>query len=66
MKAIANEEQGKALTDMDYKFFFYPWYAEPTYTIESDEPIRQETKQYFEKLYGDMWFHKNYGIALTD
>lgn len=38
------------LTPMDYKFFFYPWYYEPSYRLEGDVLIPQDLRGYFEKL----------------
>ena len=60
MTAMENEEQGKELSDMDYKFFFYPWYLEPSYEIESNQRITKETIAYFEKIKCDEWFIRNY------
>lgn len=60
VKALANEEQWKELSDMDYKFFFYPWYMEPTYTLDSQETITQETRQYFDKIVWDEWYQRNF------
>lgn len=60
MKALANEEQWKELSDMDYKFFFYPWYMEPAYTLDSQEIITKETRDYFEKIVWDEWYQRNY------
>jgi hypothetical protein len=60
MKAMQNEEQGKELSDMDYKFFFYPWYLEPSYEIESNQILKKETLEYFEKIKWDERFIRNY------
>lgn len=60
MKALENEEKWKVLSDMDYKFFFFPWYLEPSYTIDSDEIITKETREYFEKIKNDEWFIRNF------
>lgn len=60
MKALENEELWKELTDMDYKFFFYPWYLEPSYEIEWNQIITQETKNYFDKIKWDEWFNNNF------
>ena len=50
MRAMAQEEMGRGLTDMDYKFFFYPWYIDETYELVDDFPITQETCDYFATL----------------
>ena len=59
MKALANEESGKELSDMDYKFFFYPWYIDSTYTLESNDTITSETRAYFDNIANDDWYIRN-------
>ena len=59
-KAIELQEQWKELTDMDYKFHFYPWFVDPTYELESEETIRSETIEYFNKLKGEDYILRNY------
>lgn len=49
-KAIEMQEQKKELSDMDYKFHFYPWFVDPLYILESGDVITSETKEYFNKL----------------
>ncbi len=46
------------LTQMDYKFFFFPWWGEKQYSLEGDIVIPKENKAYFERLERD-------GIILT-
>ncbi len=43
-------KQGK-LTELDYKFFFFAWWENLDYTLDSDETLPQEMLAYFEKLY---------------
>lgn len=45
-------KQGKKLTPLDFKSFFFPWYLDPTYTIPEQEhiPIPPEDQEYFAKL----------------
>jgi hypothetical protein len=38
------------LTSMDYKFFFFPWYDHPEYTLDSDVETPVDTEAYFEDL----------------
>ena len=44
---MANEEMGKVLSPLDYKFFFYPWFLDTTYELTDDFAITQETYDYF-------------------
>ena len=54
---------GKTLTRLDYRFFFYPWYEDPAYTIPQDEAkdviIPRRLIDYFIAL------RKKESIALT-
>ena len=59
-KAMELQEMKKELTDMDYKFHFYAWWLDKAYTLESNEIIRQETKEYFSKIKTDDWIRVNY------
>jgi len=60
MRAIELMEQEKELTDMDYKFHFFPWFLDKTYTLESNDVIRTETIDYFNKLKQDPFIQKHY------
>jgi len=52
---------------MDYKFFFFAWFLDDTYSLISDEPIRAETLNYFEKLKQNEYIQKNYpNIEFTE
>lgn len=67
MRAIELQEQWKELSDMDYKFFFFAWFLDDTYSLISDEPIRAETLNYFEKLKQNDYIQKNYpNIEFTE
>lgn len=56
----AMDNVGKKLTSEDYKFFFFSWYNQPEYRIESDEPLRESPDdQYFRTL-------EKQGIYLDD
>ncbi len=46
---------GKTLTDLDFKFFFYPWWTRDEYKLYDDQvPITDEFKTYFNKLEGQI------------
>lgn len=47
-------------TMMDYKFFFYPWYLEPRYTLDEPVDIPDKLREYFATL------EREEGIYLTD
>jgi hypothetical protein len=51
--------QNKQLSQLDYKFFFFPWYKEPSYRIGNIWRMDDEMLQYFEVL-------KGLGISLDD
>lgn len=40
----------KQLSALDWKFFFYPWALDPTYTIDTGEEISQRIEAYFDSL----------------
>lgn len=43
--------QGKDPGVMDFKFHFFPWWAEPSYRLEGEEVhVSDRLKEYFEKL----------------
>lgn len=39
----------KELTTMDYRFFFFPWYKEKAYKLETTAQIPPDVETYFEK-----------------
>lgn len=44
-------ERGADLTRKDYKFFFFPWWAEPTYAMtRTNVPISPADHEYFNKI----------------
>lgn len=59
-QAIELQEQGKVLSDLDYKFHFYPWYVDETYEIDSHDIITAETREYFNLLQGNDYVRRNY------
>lgn len=54
-KAMANDEQGKDLTQRDYRFHFYPWWDEPKYRIEAASVIcTDKDLKYFAEVEAEM------------
>lgn len=55
------KKSDKELSELDFKFFFFPWHHHPEYQINSEDVvITQELIDYFESL------QNNYGIILSD
>lgn len=59
MDAERNRKEGRKLTPMDFKIFFFPWFRDPEYTLEGDYVMDKEMKDYFETL------KRKYNIELT-
>lgn len=57
--ALAKQKAGKRLSSLEFKFFFFPWWQHPEYTIESEIVINKEMREYFDKL------RDTHGILLT-
>lgn len=53
--SISNTE----LTELDFKFHFFPWWKEPGYSIGSPIAIKEESLEYFESLLSR-------GVSLND
>jgi hypothetical protein len=58
MEAQQADASKKELSELDFKFFFFPWWEESSYKLESKAAITKEFRQYFEMLEG------KYGIIL--
>ncbi|EML4853852.1 terminase [Morganella morganii subsp. morganii] len=52
--------QGKSLSPLDWKFFFFSWWKNPQYAIDPVEQLPQRLTDYFAELSG------KYGITLND
>jgi hypothetical protein len=66
-EAIQKELSGKTLSELDYKFFFYPWFLDPLYTINDDIPLTQETIAYFNDIKNEEYFAKHFkGTRFTE
>ena len=67
MRAMELEEKGSELTDMDFKFHFYAWWLDDTYSLDSKETIRDDTREYITSIKQDSWVQRNYpNIEFTD
>jgi hypothetical protein len=56
--AEAKEQSGEALTPLDFKFHFAPWWTSDEYTLDADVTITKEMAAYFDRL-------ASQGIELT-
>lgn len=43
-------KEGKKLNPLEFKFFFFPWWQEPSYRMKGDVVITKEFKDYFDNL----------------
>lgn len=60
-RAKAQQEQNKDLTPRDYRFHFFPWHQEPSYTIaDGDVVLTERDNEYFIKLEAEA------GVELTE
>lgn len=71
----AKEYGNKALGPLDFKFFFFPWWRHPEYTIGMPTEISNELEEYFAKLELDgvklrdpqkWWYVKKHDIQHED
>lgn len=58
-KAKALKDAKKELTELDFRFHFFPWWGEPGYRIGSSNMLNQEMHEYFLSL-------KTQGIELDE
>lgn len=57
--AILRAKRGEKLTDLDFKFHFFPWWQSPEYRLDEDSVIIPQTlEKYFTEL------KENHGIEL--
>lgn len=49
-RARALQESETPLTQLDFKFFFFPWWKSPEYRLSTGVPIPQDTAKYFDEL----------------
>jgi hypothetical protein len=58
-RAQQHQQAKMELSELDFRFHFYPWYKEPSYRIGSVLPLTIEAIEYFQHL-------KTLGIRLDD
>jgi len=59
-EAQALEQAGKPLTNMDFKFHFFPWWQDSRNSLSDPVPVPQPLLKYFEKIETEI------GQTLTD
>lgn len=50
LEAQQAQTEKKTLSELDFKYFFFPWWEEASYRIQADFPIPKEYETYFENL----------------
>lgn len=50
MEAEKRRKEGRALTPLDFKIFFFPWFLKKEYVLEGDVLITSELQEYFNGL----------------
>jgi len=60
MEAEKKRKEGRALTPLDFKMFFFPWYLDARYTLEGDVMMTEADRNYFKLL------ESKHGIQLTE
>jgi hypothetical protein len=76
-EAQSAQRMGSKLTELDFKFFFFPWWKHPDYTIDPDGVVIPATfEEYFAKLEKSngivlkpgqkAWYVKKAGTQLSD
>jgi len=52
MDAQQMQQEGKELSELDFKYFFFPWWEEKSYRLQSKNTITKEYQDYFDMLEG--------------
>jgi hypothetical protein len=60
MIAEKNRKEGRQLTELDWKIFFFPWWLDERYILKADFIMTAEDKNYFQTL------HDKYRVELSD
>lgn len=50
MEAQQAEVENRALSELDFKYFFFPWWKEDSYRVKAEFQITKEYTDYFDKL----------------
>lgn len=58
--ARAQDDSGRELGDLDYKFHFFPWWQDKTYRLDRASLVTDEDQKYFDEL------RSEHGIILED
>lgn len=62
-RASQLKQEGRKLTQLDYRFHFFAWWQHPSYSLPPEEvlatPVSPELRKYFDDL------HERWGIHLT-
>lgn len=56
------QDEGRALSELDFKLFFFPWWTNPEYRLESSDSAITET---FEKYFDDLEFKDGIKLDLA-
>lgn len=57
MEAQQAQAEGRTLSELDFKYFFFPWWQETSYRIKADFQITKEYEDYFAKLEREHQIH---------
>lgn len=49
-RAEQDSLKNRQLTNLDWRFFFFPWYKDPTYQLESSEDLPMRILEYFHDI----------------
>lgn len=60
IEAQQADVEGKKLSELDFKYFFFPWWKEASYRLSSKAVVTKEYEQYFDMLEG------KHGIILDE
>ena len=63
-QAMETEKEGRELTPLDWKFFFFPWYMKKEYCVNSPGIITRETQDYFLHLEAETGYNFSEGQKL--
>lgn len=50
MDALKSQQEGRTLSPLEFKLFFFPWWGHPNYKDEGQAAITKEYQDYFEDL----------------
>lgn len=49
-EAIRSQKEGRKLTPLEFRFFFFPWWKHPDYSLQSNFIITTQEEEYFRNL----------------